>query len=495
MRRNIIKKISGWALPLAACALIAIAAVKASETNRNPEFNIDRTPIERNESVSLSYSSVVKKVRPSIVSISTSKTVQAQNIFGDGISPFGDELFRRFFGDRGSPQQRAPQKRTGLGSGVIVSENGYILTNNHVVADSDEIKVTLSEGDKEFDAKIVGSDPRSDIAVLKIDAKDLPVATLGDSDLVEDGDVVLAFGNPFGVGQTVTLGIVSATGRSNLGIEEYENFIQTDAAINPGNSGGALTDALGRVIGINTAIYTRSGGYQGIGFAIPINMAEDIMKQIISSGKVSRGYLGVTLQRLTDDLVEGFNLKDKTGALVTEVQEGSAAEKAGIKVGDVIIAINGKEAKDNATLGLLVAGLAPGEVATVRVIRDAQEQDISVTLDEWPEGAHRFDGSSRPGPSSESVINGVSLREVTPELRKEMQIPDKITGVLVSEVDPESSAGKNGIKAGDIIMECNGTNTRTIAELRSSMQATESRARLLVYSHSRNVTRFVILRK
>jgi serine protease Do len=211
-----IRKVSRWALPLAACAIIAIAAVKATEAKQNLEFDLDRTPITRNEGVYLSYSSVVKKVRPSIVSISTSKTVQAQNTFGDGMSPFGDDLFRRFFGDRGfgSPQQQTPQKRTGLGSGVIVSKDGYILTNNHVVDGSEEIKVTLNGSDKEFDAKIVGADSRSDIAVLKIDAENLPIATLGDSDLVEDGDVVLAFGNPFGVGQTVTMGIVSATGRN-----------------------------------------------------------------------------------------------------------------------------------------------------------------------------------------------------------------------------------------------------------------------------------------
>lgn len=498
MRRNIIRKISRWALPLAACAIIAIAAVKANEAKRNPEFDIDRTPITRNEGVYLSYSSVVKKVRPSIVSISTSKTVQTQNMLGDGMSPFGDDLFRRFFGDRGfgSPQQQTPQKRTGLGSGVIVSKDGYILTNNHVVDGSEEIKVTLNGSEKEYDAKIVGADSRSDIAVLKIDAEDLPVATLGDSDMVEDGDVVLAFGNPFGVGQTVTMGIVSATGRNNLGIEEYENFIQTDAAINPGNSGGALTDALGRVIGINTAIYSRSGGYQGIGFAIPVNMAENIVKQIIKSGKVTRGYLGVTLQKLTDDLVEGFELKGKSGALVTEVREGSAAEKAGIKAGDVIIAVNGKEAKDSASLGLMVAGLAPGETATVRVIRDSQEKDITVVLDEWPERLDRY-GSSGSSPASPTggIIKGVGLKEITPDLRSEMQIPDKITGVFVSEVDPESAASGSGLMVGDVIMECNGKPTKTIEELKSALNANGLRTRLLVYSQSRGVTRFVILKK
>jgi len=289
------------------------------------------------------------------------------------------------------------------------------------------------------------------------------------------------------------MGIVSATGRNNLGIEEYENFIQTDAAINPGNSGGALTDAVGRVIGINTAIYTRSGGYQGIGFAIPVNMAENIAKQIIKSGKVTRGYLGVTLQKLTDDLVEGFELKDKSGALVTEVQEGSAADKAGIKAGDVIIAINGKEAKDSASLGLMVAGLAPGETATVRVIRNSLEKDITVVLDEWPEGLDRY-GASTASPTA-GIIKGVGLREITPELRNEMQIPDKITGVFVSEVDPESAASQSGLTAGDVIMECNGATTRTLEELKSALNAKSLRTRLLVYSQSRGVTRFVILKK
>ena len=498
---NMIGKKTIWTLSMAACVLIAIAVVRANEVKTDPIFSLDHSPITRVEGANaLSYSTVVKKVRPSIVSISTSKTVQVSpNIFnfGDGgISPFGDDIFRRFFGDRGfsQPQQQEPQKqkRTGLGSGVIVTKDGYILTNNHVVEDGDEIKVTLNGDDKEYDAKLIGGDPRSDIAILKIDATNLPEAILGDSDNVEDGDVVLAFGNPFGVGQTVTMGIVSATGRNNLGIEEYENFIQTDAAINPGNSGGALTDAQGRVIGINTAIYSRSGGYQGLGFAIPINMAEGIMKQIIKNGKVSRGYLGVTLQKLTDDVIESFDLKGKTGALIADVSEGSAAEKAGLKRGDVIISINGKDAKDNATLALLVANLAPGETATVRIIRNGSEMDIPVVLDEWPEGLTRYGTSSTANVAT--GIKGVNVKNLTSDLRKDAQIPEKVEGVLVTEVDVESNAYEKGLRVGDVIQECNDRPIKDIDDLKKAVTTNnKTKHKLVVYS--RNSTRFVFVDK
>ena len=498
---NMIGKKTIWTLSMAVCILVAIAVVRANEVKTDPVFSLDHSPITRAEGANaLSYSSVVKKVRPSIVSISTSKTVQVSNNifeFGDGMSPFGDDIFRRFFGDRGfsQPQQREPQKqkRTGLGSGVIVTKDGYILTNNHVVEDGDEIKVTLNGDDKEYDAKLIGGDPRSDIAILKIEANDLPEAVLGDSDNVEDGDVVLAFGNPFGVGQTVTMGIVSATGRNNLGIEEYENFIQTDAAINPGNSGGALTDAQGRVIGINTAIYSRSGGYQGLGFAIPINMAEGIMKQIIKTGKVTRGYLGVTLQKLTDDVIESFDLKGKSGALIADVSEGSAADKAGLKRGDVIIAINGKDAKDNGTLALLVANLAPGETATVRIIRNGSEMDIPVVLDEWPEGLTRY-GASNNTTNVATGIKGVNVKNLTSDLRKDAQIPEKVDGVLVTEVDVESNAYEKGLRVGDIIQECNDRPIKDINDLKKAVAANnKAKHKLVIYS--KNSTRFVFIDK
>lgn len=497
-----IRKTTLWSISIAACVLVAIAVVRANESKPEPVFSEDSTPIVRESNVGLSYAPVVKKVRPSIVSVWTSKTVQVPQMSGfGGGNPFFDEpLFRRFFGDQGqsSTPNRQPQKqkRTGLGSGVIVTADGYILTNNHVVDDTDEVKVTLHDSNKEYDAKIVGTDPSSDLAILKIDASNLPAATLGDSDGVEEGDVVLAFGNPFGVGQTITMGIVSATHcNPNIDREEnrmtYENFIQTDAAINPGNSGGALTDALGRVVGINTAIYSRTGGYQGIGWAIPVSTAKSVMKQIIKTGKVTRGYLGILLQPLTEELASEFKLKDQNGVLVASVTEGSASEKAGLKHGDVIIAVNGKKVEDSNTLRFQIADYPPGETVTLRIVRGGAEQDVNVTLDERPTS---FD--SEPGvigsDENSNVLKGAKVRNLTEDVRKDLQIPEKVKGVLVSEVDVESDAAKN-LRAGDIIQECNDREVKTIEDLKSAL-ADKSRKthKLLVYS--RGITRFVILK-
>lgn len=503
MRR--INKTTIWTVSLAACVLAVIAVVRANETKPEPVFSVDTTPIVRDGTGAQSYSSVIKKVRPSIVSVWTSKTVQIQNNFGGGVNPFFDDpMFRRFFGDQGQaqPQTRTPQKqkRTGLGSGVIVTKDGYILTNNHVVEDCDEIKITMHDTDNTYDATIVGKDPSADLAVLKIDASNLPEATLGDSDGVEEGDVVLAFGNPFGVGQTVTMGIVSATdcnprmdADSTL---SYEHFIQTDAAINPGNSGGALVDALGRVIGINTAIYSRTGGYQGIGWAIPVNMAKSTMKQIISNGKVSRGYLGVTIQKLTDELAESFNLKDKAGALVGGVTSGSAAEKAGLKAGDVIIAVNDKPIKDSTALQMTIADTPPGEKVTVKIIRNGETKDVVVTLDERPTQINE-DGTVVTGSGSgDTSLTGVTVTELTSDLRKDLQISDKIEGVFVNAVDIDSQAYEKGLRTGDVIQECNGTATTSVSEFKEAVRSSENKTyRLLVYSKANNVTHFVLIKE
>lgn len=482
----------------ALCLLAAVVFVY-SDSTKNVEFQIDRTPIERSASVAYSYAPIVKKVSPAIVSISTSKVIEVQsNPFGS-INPFFDDndLFRRFFGDRfpnqnnGNTAPQKKQKQTGLGSGVIVTKDGYILTNNHVVDEADEVKVSLDSGG-EYTAKVVGKDSKSDIALLKIDADNLPVAVLGDSDAMETGDVVLAFGNPFGVGQTVTMGIISATGRSNLGIEEYENFIQTDAAINPGNSGGALTDAMGRVIGINTAIFSRSGGYQGIGFAIPVNMAENIMNQLVSHGKVTRGYLGIMFQPLTEELAESFGITDKKGAVVTEVTEDSAAEKAGLKSGDVIIEIDGKKIEDGTALRLMVADMPPGKTVKVKVVRGGKEQEFSVTLDERPDS---LDGTvTNENGGTTDALKGVSVKPLTDEIRSSFQIPNKIEGLFVSEVNVESKAFDQGLRTGDVIIECNGQAVKNIADFKQALKnAVKGNQRLLVYSGK--ITRFVIIKE
>jgi serine protease DegQ len=329
-----------------------------------------------------SYSDAARKAMPAVVNIFTSQAVKAQQ------HPLRDDpLFRFFFGDQ--PDAQAPPS-TNLGSGVIVSDSGYILTNSHVVEAADDIEVALADT-RRVKAKVVGIDPESDLAVLKIDLPKLPAITFSQPDSVHVGDVVLAIGNPFGVGQTVTLGIVSALGRSHLGINTFENFIQTDAAINPGNSGGALVDAGGNLIGINTAIYSKTpgGASLGIGFAIPVSTAKSVMEQIIQTGSVQRGWIGVGVQDMTREIAESFKIPGTRGALITEVFRGTPADRGGMKVGDVLIAVEGKPVADSATMLNLIAALVPGNAATLRVMREAKEIDLKVTVGKRPKQPRR----------------------------------------------------------------------------------------------------------
>ncbi|GAB2180386.1 Do family serine endopeptidase [Denitratisoma sp. agr-D3] len=323
-----------------------------------------------------SYADAARKALPAVVHIYTSQEVRTPR------NPlFNDPLFRHFFGDRGGEET---QRRAGLGSGVIVNAEGYILTNNHVVEGADAIEVALNDGRK-LKAKVVGTDPESDLAVVRIAAPEkLPVITFANSDALRVGDVVLAIGNPFGVGQTVTSGIVSALGRSHLGINTFENFIQTDAAINPGNSGGALVDSNGNLVGINTAIYSQSGGSMGIGFAIPASLARSVLDQIIKNGAVTRGWVGVEIQEITPELAESFRLPNTNGALIAGIMRGSPADKAGIKPGDVLLSINGKPVRDAQSLLELIAGLEPGQTGTFHLRRENREADVSVTVGKRP---------------------------------------------------------------------------------------------------------------
>src|SRR5882762_8706696 len=318
-----------------------------------------------------SYSDAVRKAVPSVVNIFTSKEIKTPR------HPFLDDpLFRHFFGDR---LEEEPQHAASLGSGVIVSSKGYILTNHHVVEAADEIEVALIDG-KKLKAKAVGSDPETDIAVLQVEGGPVPAITFGDADALRVGDVVLAIGNPFGVGQTVTMGIVSALGRSQLGINTFENFIQTDAAINPGNSGGALIDSAGNLVGINTAIYSRSGGSLGIGFAIPASSAKNVMEQIIQTGGVTRGWIGVEAREITPEMGESLRLGTLNGVLIEGVLRGGPAERAGLKPGDVLVAIEGKPVKDPNSMLNLVAALVPGKPASIRLRRDTQDADVQVAV-------------------------------------------------------------------------------------------------------------------
>jgi serine protease DegQ len=324
----------------------------------------------------ISFSGAAKQAMPAVVNIFTRKEVKNRR------QPLLDDpLFRRFFGDRFDDEEQ--QQQSSLGSGVIVSQEGFILTNHHVVEAADEIQVALADG-RDVPAKLVGADPETDLAVLRIDLKNLPAMTFGSSDNINIGDVVLAIGNPFGVGQTVTMGIVSAVGRSHLGINTFENFIQTDAAINPGNSGGALIDVSGHLIGINSAIYSRSGGNQGIGFTIPVSLAKKIMEQIIQKGVVTRGWIGVEVQDVTPELAESFNLGTQQGALIAGVLRDAPADKAGIQPGDVVVDIAGKPVTDSSELLNLISDLAPGESAKIKVIRAQKAVLIEVVVGTRP---------------------------------------------------------------------------------------------------------------
>jgi Do/DeqQ family serine protease len=321
-----------------------------------------------------SFNAAVQRAQPSVVNIFTSKEIQSPR------HPLlNDPLFRRFFGEQPAEDQRA----SSLGSGVIVSSTGYVLTNHHVVEAADEIEVALHDG-KKLLAKVVGNDPETDLAVLRVDAENLPAITFGSSDALKVGDVVLAIGNPFGVGQTVTGGIVSALGRTGLGINTFENFIQTDAAINPGNSGGALVDAGGNLVGINTAIFSRSGGNLGIGFAIPVSTAKMVLEQIVKSGSVTRGWIGVEVQEITPPIAESFRLGDTRGALIAGVLRGGPADKAGVKPGDVLVEVEGKPVSDPTSMLNLIAALPPGASARMKLKRQGQDVDADITVGRRP---------------------------------------------------------------------------------------------------------------
>ena len=322
-----------------------------------------------------SFHDAVRRATPSVVNIFTSKEIRSPR------HPLlNDPIFRRFFGDQ-LPDEA--QRAASLGSGVIVSNTGYVLTNHHVVEAADEIEVALADG-KKLLAKVVGNDPETDLAVLRLSAEDLPAITFGSSEALRVGDVVLAIGNPFGVGQTVTSGIVSALGRTGLGINTFENFIQTDAAINPGNSGGALVDAGGNLVGINTAIFSRSGGSMGIGFAIPVSTAKMVLEQIVKNGSVTRGWIGVEVQEITPALAESFKLPSARGALIAGVLRGGPADKAGVRPGDVLVEVEGKPVSDPTAMLNLVAALAPGQPAKMKLKRQERELEATVTVGRRP---------------------------------------------------------------------------------------------------------------
>jgi serine protease Do len=443
---------------VAAGSALAASHLSATESKKAPaplSVGVDETSIPRSAGSYNTFAPIVKKVAPAVVKIVTSTTIK--NASMQQSPGFNDPFWRRFFGDQFGqmvpPHQLGPQREHGLGSGVIVTKDGYVLTNNHVVDHANQVKVTLQDG-REFTAKVVGRDPKSDIAVVKIDAKNLPVVPLADSDKVQVGDIVLAVGNPFGVGQTVTTGIVSATGRGNMGIEDYEDFIQTDAAINPGNSGGALVDVEGRLIGINTAILSHSGGNQGIGFAVPSDLARNVMDSLVQYGHVTRGYLGVMIQDLTPSLAKEFKLKQSNGALVGDVVPKGPADKAGIKDGDVVLQFNGKNVTDSRRLKLMVAETKPNSTVPVRILRDGVNKTIEVTVKQLPD-TEQLAQAETPNNRESGTLNGVGVESLNGQIRQQFHLPDNVKGAVVTEVRPGSAAAEAGLKPGDVIEEIN----------------------------------------
>ncbi|MBW6486983.1 MAG: DegQ family serine endoprotease [Syntrophobacterales bacterium] len=475
--------------------LIGFFIVSAVEVLRSSFFRSSPVPdVQEASAVStsplsqapLSFADLAEKLKPSVVNISTTKIMR-----GGGVrSPFegsplgryfgGDDFFERFFGD--VPQREFKQKS--LGSGFIISHDGYIFTNNHVVEKADKILVKLSNG-KEYDAKVIGKDAKTDIALIKIKpSESLPVADTGDSDKLRVGDWVMAIGNPFGLEQTVTVGIVSAKGRV-IGAGPYDNFIQTDASINPGNSGGPLFNMQGQVIGINTAIVAQG---QGIGFAIPISMAKTILPDLKSRGKVTRGWMGVSVQDISEDIAKSLRLKDQKGALVSDVVAGDPAEKAGLRAGDVITEINGKAVANTHELLLLIAGLRVGETIKVKVVRDGQEKIFPILI------AERTDNAETASAKISGEAFGMAVQEITPEIATQLGLPVK-KGIIVVDVQRGSLADEVGIQPQDIILQVNKAKVTTLKEYKNEIAKVGAKGNILLLIRRGRTTFFVPLVK
>jgi|HubBroStandDraft_1064217.scaffolds.fasta_scaffold01889_5 serine protease Do len=440
------------------------------------------------------FASVLKPALPAVVNIHTSKIVKPKA--GESMPFFNDPLFRQFFGDQGGRmQQPQAQREQSLGSGVIVTSDGTIVTNNHVIDGATEIKVELADK-RDFTAKLVGTDPQSDIAVLKINATGLPTLPIGDSSRLQVGDVVLAIGDPFGIGETATMGIVSAIGRGmNQQIERFEDFIQTDAAINPGNSGGAMIDLHGNLVGINTAILSGgTGGNQGIGFAIPINMAHNVMTQLVEHGKVSRGYLGLLPQDVSPEIAKEFGLSEPTGALVGSVEADKPAARAGLKRGDIILKVNGQAVSSANDLRLRISQTAPGSSVDLTVWRDAKTQDVKVQLGELPppdQSAEMGQGEN----GGTGALQGVQVQDLTSDLTQELEVPTGTHGVVVTSVDPASAAAAAELERGLVIQEVNHKPVSNVQQFKQALEGAGNRPVLLLVMipKSKGMTRYIVV--
>jgi serine protease Do len=435
----------------------------------------------------MGFAAIVKPVLPAVVNISSSKMVKTQQ----SRSPFlNDPFFRQFFGGQfGNPVPRE-RREEALGSGVIVSPDGYILTNNHVIDGATDIKVYLKDK-REFKGRVIGRDPKTDVAVVKIDATGLPTVTLGDSSKLQVGDYVLAIGDPFGIGETVTNGIVSATGRGGLDIENYEDFIQTDAPINPGNSGGALINARGELVGINTAILSSAGGNQGIGFAIPINMARYVMEQILKNGKVVRGWLGISVQQLTPALAKAFDVPTPNGALVGDVDPKGPSAGADIKKGDVIVGLDGQPITGPNQLRLQISEMAPATVAHLKIVRNGQPKDVSVKLGELPETLTKSPGSEQ---GAEGPMAGVQVEQLTPDIAQQLKLPTDTKGVVVDSVQSGSPADDAGLQHGDVIEQINRQPVPNVSAYEHALQQAGKQSIVLLVNRG-GTTTFVVVQQ
>jgi serine protease Do len=446
--------LGGVVLTSLAVALAGHASI--GKRNLVPVFVTRSAAAGGDASAAVGFAPVLQPALPAVVSIASSRIVKVAPM-----PSFNDPFFQQFFGGQ-FPRAPQQERERGLGSGVIVSADGYILTNNHVIDKATEIKVMLTDK-REFPGKVVGADPKTDIAVVKIAATGLPTITLGDSSTLQVGDYAFAIGNPFGVGETATMGIISATGRNGLDIEDYEDFIQTDAAINPGNSGGALLNIRGELIGINTAILSGgSGGNQGIGFAIPINMAKYVMDQILKHGKVVRGYIGVGIQEVTPSLAKAFKVPAEKGALVGNVEPNSPGAKAGLERGDVITQLNGAEISGPNELRLKVGALAPGTVVHLKVSRNAETRDVSLALTEAPQS--KGAGNAPSGSAENSPMRGVQVEQLTADIRQQLGLATNAKGVVVDEVPDGSPAADAGLQRGDVIEQVNRQPVNSVAD-------------------------------
>lgn len=462
--------------------------------------------IESLKQTSKAFASVAKSVSPSVAFIQVESKAQNSTItqfsspFGDEW-PFGDDLFKRFFGDdfmgipRG-PHFNAPQSERqtiGQGSGFVfaakkglMSDKTYILTNHHVVADADRILVKFQDG-REYDATVTGRDPQSDIAVIEIKLGGLPALPMADSSKLEVGEWVVAIGNPFGLSHTLTVGVVSAKGRTSLGINDYEDFIQTDAAINPGNSGGPLVNLDGEVVGINTAIFSRSGGYMGVGFAIPINLGKTIANQLIEKGKVTRGYLGIAIQPLTTELAESFGIEPGQGILIAEVTKDSPADKAGLRQGDVIVAYHNEPVTDVGSFRNRVSLTPPGSREHLTILREGKKKDLTITINELPRESEVAQSSAQ---SAEDI--GLTIQTLTPQLAEQFDTKPG-EGVVVTKIQPGSIAAMAGIEIGSIILQVNRKAVKSAAEFKRAVKASSDKKQVLLLIRKDNVQRYVAL--